>query len=55
MDEYRIMIFPVILGGGKRMFPSVMLNPARLTITSNQTVGSGVVILTLVPHGGVAK
>jgi dihydrofolate reductase len=55
VDEYRLMIFPVILGAGKRMFPASIPSPSSLTITSSQTVGSGVVILTCSPAGAAAK
>jgi dihydrofolate reductase len=49
VDEYRLMIFPVILGQGKRVFPDVMPAAARLTITDSRTVGSGVLLLNLTP------
>ena len=47
VDEYRLMIFPVILGQGKRVFPSEMPTPAKLSVTSSRTVGSGVQLLNL--------
>jgi dihydrofolate reductase len=49
VDEYRIMVFPIILGGGKRMFPNSMPDPAALTLSESATVGSGVQLLTLHP------
>ena len=49
VDEYRLMVFPLILGRGKRLFPDTMPEPARLAIADSRTVGSGVVLLTLHP------
>ena len=49
VDEYRLMVFPVILGQGKRVFPDSMPAPAKLTITNSRTVASGVQLLNLIP------
>lgn len=49
VDEFRLMIFPLILGSGIRMFPEAMPAPATLAVTSSATVGSGVVLLTCSP------
>ena len=49
VDEYRLMVFPIVLGQGKRTFPDSMPAPAKLTITNSQTVGSGVLLLNLTP------
>jgi dihydrofolate reductase len=49
VDEYRLMIFPVILGRGKRVFPDAMPAPAKLTVTNSRLVGSGVLLLNLTP------
>jgi dihydrofolate reductase len=50
VDEYRLMVFPVILGQGKRVFPDTMPEPAKLTIADSRTVGSGVILLRLHPQ-----
>ena len=49
VDEYRLMVFPIILGQGKRAFPDTMPAPAKLTVTNSRTVGSGVLLLNLAP------
>jgi dihydrofolate reductase len=45
VDEYRLLVFPVVLGGGKRMFPAGS-TPMALTLLGTETSGTGVVILT---------
>jgi dihydrofolate reductase len=49
VDEYRLMVFPIILGGGKRVFPDAMPDPATLTVSEAKTVGSGVQLLICHP------
>ena len=49
VDEYRLMVFPIILGVGKRVLPDAMPVPATLTLSEATTVGSGVQLLTLHP------
>jgi dihydrofolate reductase len=49
VDELRLMVFPVILGSGARMYPEAMPEPTKLTVTSSATVGSGVTLLTCSP------
>ena len=46
VDEYRLMVFPVVLGEGKRVFPDRMSEPSRLTLSRADTSGNGVLLLT---------
>jgi dihydrofolate reductase len=54
IDEYRLMVFPLVLGSGKRLFGEASrATPLRLLDT--KTVGSGVLILTYRPAGVEAE
>jgi dihydrofolate reductase len=44
VDEVRLMVFPVVLGAGKRLFGETS-DKKRLKLTDSKTVGEGVVIL----------
>lgn len=43
IDEYRLLVFPVILGAGKRLFGSGAV-PSTLTLARSSITGSGVVV-----------
>jgi dihydrofolate reductase len=47
IDEYRIMIYPVVVGTGKKLFGAD--GAGALTLTKSQTTDSGVAILTYQP------
>ncbi len=50
VDEYRLMIEPVVLGGGKRLFPDDG-ESRPLELVSSSTTGTGVHICTYRPAG----
>jgi class 3 adenylate cyclase/dihydrofolate reductase len=51
VDELRILVFPVILGSGKRLFREDA-DLRKLELRSSETTSGGVVILTYVRHAG---
>jgi dihydrofolate reductase len=51
IDEYRLMVFPVTLGGGKRLFREGT-DMTAVTLTDAQMTSSGVALLTYRQAGG---
>jgi dihydrofolate reductase len=49
IDEYRLMVFPIILGSGKRLFGHISETPI-LSLDEVLPVGDGVVVLTYHPR-----
>jgi dihydrofolate reductase len=52
IDEYRLWVFPVVLGSGKRLFADGTI-PAALRLTDSTVSTTGVVIGTYEPAGEV--
>jgi dihydrofolate reductase len=50
VDELRLLIFPVILGTGKQLFPRQPV-AAAMRLADSRTTSTGVTILTLRPDG----
>ena len=50
VDELRLMVFPVVLGTGKRLFGETS-DKKPLRLVDSKTVGDGVTILTYAPAG----
>jgi dihydrofolate reductase len=48
VDEYRLMVFPVVIGSGRRLFGESE-EVTALRLTDSTTVGDGVLILTYQP------
>jgi dihydrofolate reductase len=48
IDELRMMVFPVVLGTGKRLFGKTS-DKKRLRLTDSRTVGDGIAILVYEP------
>lgn len=49
-DEYRLLVYPVVLGSGKRLFPDGDIG-AAFRLTGSKATGKGVQILTYEPAG----
>ena len=49
IDEYRLMVFPVILGGGQRLFPDKH-HKIVLRLLETRTFATGVVVQTYTPE-----
>ncbi|MEX2102696.1 MAG: dihydrofolate reductase family protein [Gaiellaceae bacterium] len=54
VDEFRLMVFPVVLGSGRRLFGETS-DKKPLRLVDSKTVGDGVAILTYEPAGEEAK
>jgi dihydrofolate reductase len=52
VDEYRLWIFPLLLGRGKRLFGDGV-TPGGLRLVDSTTSTTGVVIATYKPAGGI--
>ena len=50
VDEYALMVHPLILGTGKRLFPD-RTPTAELRLVDSTTAPTGVLITTYVPAG----
>jgi dihydrofolate reductase len=51
IDEYRLMVFPIVLGSGKRLFADGF-EKGRLKLTDSKPVGpDGAIVLTYEPAG----
>src|ERR1700730_6276233 len=48
VDELRLMVFPVVLGSGKRLFGEAS-NKKRLRLADSKTVGDGIAVLPYEP------
>lgn len=48
VDEYRLLVHPVVQGSGKRLFENAN-ESTKMTLVDTEAVGSGVVVLTYEP------
>jgi dihydrofolate reductase len=53
VDEYRLWVFPVVLGSGKRLFADGTI-PSGLKLVDHKVSTTGVVIGTYEPAGEIA-
>jgi dihydrofolate reductase len=52
VDEYHLLIFPLLLGSGKRLFGDGVI-PAGLRLIDTETSTTGVIIATYAPAGAI--
>jgi len=50
IDEYRLMVHPVVLGSGKRLFRDGT-DTLKLKLLDTRTFSSGIVVLSYKPAG----
>ncbi|MFC6018720.1 dihydrofolate reductase family protein [Plantactinospora solaniradicis] len=53
VDQFRLLVFPVVLGSGKRLFSEGTV-PAGLKLVDSKVSTNGAVICTYEPAGGIA-
>jgi dihydrofolate reductase len=53
VDEYRLMVHPVVVGGGKRLFQDAP-ETTPLKLLSSQSLKTGIIILTYAPAEAAA-
>jgi dihydrofolate reductase len=46
VDEYRLMVFPIVLGSGRRLFPDDAAEKTTLKLVDSKTFDSGVAVHT---------
>jgi dihydrofolate reductase len=54
VDEYRLMVHPLVLGKGKRLFRDAEAQ-ARLRLVDSKATTTGVLLLTYAPESGAAS
>jgi len=52
VDEWRLMVFPVVLGSGQRLFPDSADDKTKLTLTGSTTYANGVQLNVFRRSGG---
>jgi dihydrofolate reductase len=55
IDEYRLMVFPIVVGKGKRLFGDTEETKAMKLVNTKQVGPDGVLILTYRPAGKEAE
>jgi dihydrofolate reductase len=54
VDEYRLIVFPVVIGQGKRLFETGS-TPTSFQVTGSRATESGLLSVTLRPAGGLVQ
>ena len=55
IDEYRLMVFPIVVGKGKRLFEDTEETKAMTLVNTKQVGSDGILILTYKPAGEEAE